>query len=135
VIDASVAVKWFKPSGEQHLEQALELLTAHRDGAVALAAPAHLRLEVINALWSKSIDAGRLGDVARDLDDLDVLWFEIDGDLTEHAARIAAKTRLTVYDAAYVALALRLDAPLVTCDAKIIAADACSTRPLGQAMR
>ncbi|MDF1543411.1 MAG: type II toxin-antitoxin system VapC family toxin [Anaerosomatales bacterium] len=53
----------------------------------------------------------------------------------QYAARIAAKTRLTVYDAAYVALALRLDAPLVTCDAKIIAADACSTRPLGQAMR
>jgi predicted nucleic acid-binding protein len=135
VVDASVAVKWFKPDGEQHLEQALELLTGHRDGTVALAAPSHLRLEVINALWSKSIDAERLGHVARDLDDLDLLWFEIDCDLTEHAARIAAETWLTVYDAAYVALALRLDAPLVTCDAKIIAADACSTRPLGQPMR
>lgn len=135
VTDASVAVKWFKPSGEQHLEQALELLTGHRDGAVALAAPSHLRLEVINALWSKSIDAEGLGHVARDLDDLDVLWFEVDRDLTEHAARIAAETRLTVYDAAYVALALRLDAPLVTCDATIIAADACSTRSLSDPMR
>lgn len=135
VVDASVAVKWFKPHGEQHLEQALGLLAGHRDGTAPLAAPSHLRLEVINALWSKRIDAQRLGHVARDLDDLDLLWFEIDRDLTEHAACIAAETWLTVYDAAYVALALRLDAPLVTCDAKIIAADACSTRPLGQQIR
>ena len=135
MVDASVAVKWFKPSGEPHLEQALEMLTAHRDASVTLAAPSLLRLEVINALWSKSIDANKLGQVAQDLDDFDVLWFEIDHDLTEHAARIAAETWLTVYDAAYVALALRLDAPLVTCDAKIIAADACSTRPLGQPIR
>lgn len=135
MVDASVAVKWFKPHGEQHLEQALELLTGHRDGTAALATPSHLRLEVLNALWSKRIDAESLGHVARALDDFDLLWFEIDRDLTEHAACIAAETSLTVYDAAYVALALRLDAPLLTCDAKILAAGACSTRPLGQPIR
>ena len=135
MVDASVAVKWFKPRGEEHLDCALQLLTEHRDGVVTLAAPAHLRLEVINALWSKRVDATGLGQVAQDLDDLDLLWFEVDRDLTEHAARIAAETSLTVYDAGYAALALRLDAPLVTCDAQIIAADACLTRSLRDAMR
>jgi len=135
VVDASVAVKWFKPHGEPHLEQALGLLTRHRDGTAALAAPSHLRLEVINALWSQRIDAERLGCVPQDLDDFDLLWFEIDRELTSHAARIAAEMRLTVYDAAYVALALRLDAPLVTCNEEIIAADACSIHSLGQPMR
>lgn len=135
MVDASVAVKWFKPHGEQHLEQALDLLAGHRNGALTLAAPSHLRLEVINALWSKSIDATQLGEVARDLDDLDLLWFEIDRDLTEHAARIAAETRLTAYDAAYAALALRLDTELVTCDAKLLGANACRTRSLDRPMR
>lgn len=131
VVDASVAVKWFKPHGEQHLEQALELLVAHRDGDVTLAAPAHLRLEVLNALWSKRVDARRLGQVARALDDFELAWFEIDRDLTEDAARIAAEARLTVYDAAYAALARRLDAELLTCDAVLLAAGACRVRSLG----
>jgi len=132
VVDASVAVKWFKPHGEQHLEQALELLVGHRNGDVTLAAPSLMRLEVINALWSRRIDAGRLGQVARDLDDFELLWFEIDRGLTEVSARIAAEARLTVYDAAYAALAVRLDAELVTCDAELLAVGACRTRSLGQ---
>jgi predicted nucleic acid-binding protein len=131
VVDASVAVKWFKPEGEQHLAEALALLERHRDQSIVLAAPVHLRLEVINALWSHGLDAQRLATIAGDLEDFDLVWFDIDATLAAHACELAVKHRLTLYDAAYAALALRLDAELVTEDAAILASGACRARSVG----
>ncbi|MDP2402081.1 MAG: type II toxin-antitoxin system VapC family toxin [Actinomycetota bacterium] len=130
VVDASVAVKWFKPEGEQHLAEALALLESHRDQSIVLAAPVHLRLEVLNALWSHGLDAQRLTAIARNLEDFDLTWFDIDATLAAHACELAVEHRLTLYDAAYAALALHLDAELVTEDVAILASGACGARSL-----
>lgn len=130
VIDSSVAVKWFKPDTEELVAEALDLLTKHRDGLVLLAAPVHLKLEVLNALWSHRLGESQLRQAASDLDDFSLMWFEADSELLDSAAGIAATHSLTVYDAVFAALTLRLDAELVTVDRVIARTGACRVRTL-----
>lgn len=130
VIDSSVAVKWFKPDAEKLVAEALDLLREHRDGLVLLAAPVHLKLEVLNALWSHRLGESQLRQAAADLDDFSLMWFEADSELLDSAASIAAAHRLTVYDALFAALTLRLDAELVTVDQVIVRSGACRVRAL-----
>ena len=86
----------------------------------ALAAPAHLFVEVSNVL-RRAVLSGVLGrDVAalahQDLVDLPVSIFPFE----PFAARVwALHPSVTAYDAAYVALAEELDAPLVTLDRRL----------------
>ena len=88
-----------------------------------LAAPAHLYVEVSNVL-RRAVLAGRLGaDVGalahRDLVDLPLASFPFE----PLAARVwELHTAVTAYDAAYVALAEALDAPLWTLDRRLAAA-------------
>ena len=131
VVDSSVAVKWFKPDAEGGVPEALALLEAHHNEKVMLAAPTHLRLEVLNALWSHRLDAARLRQAAADLEDFGLAWFEPDAALLDSSAEIAAAHALTIYDALYIALALRLDAPLLTADRTLATCPACSIRRLG----
>ena len=54
VVDASVAVKWFVDADwalrEDHVEQALALLTASADGELALLQPRHFLAEIASVL-------------------------------------------------------------------------------------
>ena len=54
VVDASVAVKWFVDADwalhEDHVEQALALLTASADGELALLQPPHFLAEIASVL-------------------------------------------------------------------------------------
>jgi predicted nucleic acid-binding protein len=94
-----------------------------------LAAPAHLLVEVSNVL-RRSVLSGHLGrDVAalahEDLVQLRVATFAFES----VAARVwALHPTVTAYDAAYVALAEELDAPLATLDRRLARASgpACS---------
>jgi predicted nucleic acid-binding protein len=130
VIDSSVAIKWFKPDDEPGLDEALALLEQHRERAITLAAPAHLRLEVLNALWSRRLDEATLRQVAQDLEDYDLEWHPIDSALARDAAAISARHRLTLYDAAFAALAVALDTELVTADRTLGESGACRVRLL-----
>jgi predicted nucleic acid-binding protein len=58
-------------------------------------------------------------------------WAPIDADLAAAAGRLAAKHRISVYDATYAALALHLEAELVTADQRLSASGACRARLLG----
>ena len=131
VVDSSVAVKWFKPDAEHGVAEALALLEAQRDERIELAAPTHLRLEVLNALWSHRIGAVRLRQAAADLEDFGLAWFEPDAALLDASALVAVEHALTIYDALFIALAIRLDAPLLTADRTLARCPACSTRRLG----
>ena len=135
VVDSSVAFKWFPAADEAGVAQALQLLERHRAEAITLCAPTLMRLEVLNGYWKRGASADELDDIARVLDDFGLVWFEIDGDLAAHAGRLAADTGLSVYDATFAALAMRLDTELVTCDARLLGANACQTRTLGQPIR
>jgi predicted nucleic acid-binding protein len=131
VVDSSVAVKWFLSDREDHVDSALRLLRAHLDERQCLAAPAHLRLEVLNALLRRGLDAGALERASAALDGFRLEWHGVDGAMAGSAARIAAAHGLTLYDGAFAALALDLDAELVTDDRRLAASGACRTRLLG----
>jgi predicted nucleic acid-binding protein len=131
VVDSSVAVKWFLSEREDHVDIALALLTAHLDEHVRLAAPEHLRLEVLNALLHRGLGADALERAAAALDGFRLDWHRIGPEVARSAALTAAAAGLTVYDSAFAALALELDAELITADRHLTAAQVCRVRLLG----
>lgn len=130
VVDSSVALKWLKPQGEQHVEAAEALLDEHESGAVTLHAPTHLMLEVMNALWSHRATKAQIARSLQLLDRLHIRLVEPDFALLSEAVDIAVSHRLTAYDALFAALARRLECELVTDDRKLAASGACRVRPL-----
>jgi predicted nucleic acid-binding protein len=130
IVDSSVAVKWFKAADEAHVDEALGLLALHEAGESELAAPTHLRLEVLNALWSAGTSLDDLRIAATVLAASRLQWHEPDDDLMQAAAELAVRHALTIYDAVYAALANRLDSVLVTADRKLADSGACRTRLL-----
>ncbi len=122
VVDASIAVKWFLAHQEADVDHALWLLELNARDQIRLSAPAHMRLETMNALVSRKMPIPEVLGAASDLEGFSLEWHEIDEALSFEAVSIAASHGLTVYDAAYLALANRLDAGLVTADRALAAA-------------
>lgn len=116
VVDASVVIKWFVP--EIHGEAARRLLT----GDHQYLAPDLLFPEVGNVLWKK-VGRGQLTarDARRLADDFTKVAVESVSSraLLGDAMAVATATGLTVYDATYLALAVRLDTVLVTADERL----------------
>jgi predicted nucleic acid-binding protein len=130
VVDSSVAMKWFIADEKHGVAEASELRDRHLAGECIIAAPSHVILEVLNALWSKGAGVMDLSEAADWLvrSRFDLVPVE---SLAQRAGVLAAEHRLTVYDAAFVALAESLDAELVTADRRLAACGACRTRLLG----
>jgi len=131
VVDSSVAVKWFVDEGENHVPAALDLLQGHLDGVFTLAAPEHLRLEVLNALRYRRLDDVHLLEAADRLDLVQLQWYSVDGALARSAIALSGEHRLTIYDAVFAALAKLLDCELVTDDRRLAKSGACRVRALG----
>lgn len=119
VIDASVAVKWFL---EEDRADAARRLRENGDDMIA---PASAVFEIFHVLWM-SARVGRIP--GRLLDDVERL---VVGPFTSlvpveelfmSAARLARSLAHPVYDCAYLALAEREGAPLVTADERLFAA-------------
>ena len=127
VIDSSVVFKWFDTT-ESGADAAGEMLDAHGRDDVALIAPAHLPLEVVNAHAGRGAPLWRLVEVVQDLATADLLIVPVDNELLVDAARIASQERIALYDAAFIALAARLDAELVTADRRQASTKACEVR-------
>lgn len=119
VVDASVAVKWLVH--EVHTRAALRL----RDREADLVCPDLLFLEVGNVVWKK-VRAGEIdGPLGRRMVDaiLDApLRVEPSVALLPAAWEIALRHDRTVYDGVYLALAVALDARLVTADRRLVRA-------------
>lgn len=131
VVDSSVAVKWFVHEAENHVPAALDLLQDHLDGAFTLAAPEHLRLEVLNALRYRRLDAVHLLEAADQLDMVRLQWCSVDGALARSVIELSGEHHLSIYDAVFAALAKRLDCELVTDDRRLAESGACQVRALG----
>ncbi len=116
VIDASVAIKWVV--SEPLADKAaclLDLPVRH--------APAHYLAEACNAIWAMGHIRGELtqqqcADRVAGLCKIPVIEAPLAG-LAAEAARLSAELGITVYDTLYLALALKLGAPLVTADRKL----------------
>lgn len=115
VLDASVLVKWFVE--EPDTRQALSLKGAYLEGACEVASLDFALLEVANALQrSKGFSATEIKRCCDELYALDLDLVALLPDLVHTAVDLAARWNLTVYDAAYLALAKELDAQLITAD-------------------
>lgn len=116
VVDASVVIKWFNE--EEGTPAALRLLGKITAGALTAFVPDLILYEVLNVLIRA------LGKSPEEIDDAFNILGALPWDLVppgtellrDAAALAANRPRLTAYDAAYVALALRKNAILWTAD-------------------
>ena len=119
IVDASVVVKWFVP--EIHSEAAQRLLRLPHD----YLAPDLLFAETANTIWKKirrgdlKLEEGRR--LVADMSHIAVETVSCRA-LAEDAHALANATGRTVYDALYVALAVRLSTRLITADDRLEAA-------------
>jgi predicted nucleic acid-binding protein len=130
VVDTSVAFKWFDYT-EPGADDALAMLRAHQRDTVALCAPAHLPLEIVNALTCRHAGVDATDHAVAFLTYTDLLIAPLEDWLLRDAARIAHAEGIALYDAAFIALAAALDAELVTADHRQAATRACRVRYIG----
>jgi predicted nucleic acid-binding protein len=117
IVDTSVIVKWYIP--EQHHEQARALRDAYLDGKFDLVAPALMPFEAVNALkYSGHYEGERLEEASKSLPEygIDLVPFNKTGPIAE----IANNLDITIYDAAYIALAQKLDTKAYTADGNLL---------------
>lgn len=135
VSDANVALKWFHAEGEEEVEEARALLDAHRARTVALSVLDLTAYEVGNALLRGRAAAGS-DQVATVLEALAEVCPALRPDPKDlrHATELAAEHDLTLYDAAYAAVAESREATLATLDTALLDAGL-GTRPSELAAR
>jgi predicted nucleic acid-binding protein len=121
VVDASMTVSWLLPDEADVLSQAV------RDAlpkAESVWVPAHWRLEVCNSLWMaerrKRLDATGIAQAVALFTQLPVT---VDPETNDRAGgetlALARQHTLSVYDAAYLELALRRGASLASLDGPV----------------
>jgi predicted nucleic acid-binding protein len=126
VVDASVALAAVLP-GEVRGSDAMQLMeTVAKLGARV---PSHWSLEVCNGILLAERRARISADIGDELrQEMDDLPVEVDSETRRGAfgitTALARRHRLTVYDAAYLELALRLALPLATFDTPLARAAA-----------
>lgn len=117
VVDTSVVVKWYVP--ERHHENARTLRDDYLNGEFDLVAPELMPFEAINALkYSGYYGEERLEAAARSLPEYGINLVPF-GDAGP-VAGVANDLDITVYDAAYVALAKVLDSTVYTADGELL---------------
>jgi predicted nucleic acid-binding protein len=121
VSDANVALKWFHAEGEEEVEPARALLQGQRERTVALRMLDLTPYEVGNALLRGrlALAAEPVAEVLAALAQLCPAITPTAEDLAE-AARLADRNGLTLYDAAYAAVARRRGAQLATLDGGLL---------------
>lgn len=121
VVDASVVAKWFLP--ESGSDAALALLGRIRRAEVEAFAPDLMMAEVSNTMW-KRVRGGTLkaGDAIAIVETLADSPLEIasSSSLIATATEIAIEVGCTVYDALYIALAVRVDGTVSSADGKLV---------------
>jgi len=126
VVDASVAIKWFCQTDEDHLELAIALLRANRVGEVVFFQPPHFIAEVAAVLARK-----KPNEAQEDLSDLlnfDLQWVE-NSRVYATACDLAIRLNHHLFDTLYHAVALHApDATLITADRRYFD----KARPIGQ---
>jgi predicted nucleic acid-binding protein len=124
LLDTSVLITWFHSAGEQHVEEARALRSAHLSGSVRVHVLDLAVYELGNVLlralrWSAA-------DAADQIDDLLVLCgppLILTSAWAREAASLAEQHGLTFYDAAWAAAARISGVPLVTADRQLLATE------------
>jgi len=120
IIDANIAIAWFRADANKLADAALDEISEH--GAVV---PALWRWEVQDVLRRLAREGHLTLSVEAALAEMRQLPITIDDAVTGlfgDETAIAKKYQLSVYDAAYLEVALRHRLPLATSDKKLAAA-------------
>jgi predicted nucleic acid-binding protein len=123
VCDASVALKWFHAEGESEVEPSRNLLDAHADGLITLFVLDLTPYEIGNALLHGRLNVGP-GRTAAVLEALVDICDQVAPEVQQlgEAARLADEHQLTLYDAAYAAVARARGGELATMDEALLGA-------------
>ena len=123
VSDANIVLKWFHSEGEEEVESARALLDAHKERTVALSVLDLTAFEIGNALMRGRADASA-EQTATVIEALAEICPAIHPSPREMraASQLAERHDLTLYDAAYAAVARSRSAELVTLDRALLAA-------------
>jgi predicted nucleic acid-binding protein len=128
VVDASVTACWFMPDERHPIADAAFQRIAHDPAVAPVLWWYELRNVLIVSERRGRLDSAKTARVLRLLKGLPVA---IDADVEEEALmQLARRHRLTVYDAAYLELALRKGHPLATLDAALATAARAEHVPL-----
>ncbi len=118
VLDASVALKWIF-SGEDGAADALAIRDDHISGKNEIAVPPLFFYEVANVLATKvRLPAPEAQAAFRLFWDFDFQVYDLGADDFLEAVLISHNHRISVYDACYLVLALRLGCGMATADRK-----------------
>lgn len=117
VVDTSVVAKWFLI--ETNCAEASTVLLDGVRGDVGLHAPSYLLLE-LDSVLTKRVGGGFVARemaerIRKEASRTPIRFHGIDS-LREHAFALAVETRQSVYDCLFLALAISLNASMVTAD-------------------
>jgi predicted nucleic acid-binding protein len=123
VFDANVVLKWFVDEGDEQTAAGRALLQGHRDGLVVAHVLDLTPYELGNALirGPARVSAAQVGVVLEELGALCRVATPA-AEEWRAAAGLAERHGLTIYDAAYAAVASGRDASLATTDGELLRA-------------
>ena len=118
VVDASAVLGWLLAPDPP--DRYRRLMHEHICGSDPLVAPELIHYEVANVLVTgAALDREAAEEGYRNFADLEIETFSLGDEEYVAALALAAATGLTVYDASYVVLALRMHTDLVTADRRL----------------
>lgn len=118
VLDASVVIKWFLQ--EKLSEKAIEYRRQHLEGKIILITPSLLAFEIVNALSTKSnVDLKAIVGAIKAFYFTGIKEHLLTEELAAQAAALSKKHQISVYDAAYIALAQDFNCQFITADKKL----------------
>jgi len=119
VLDSSIIVKWFLK--ELYSEEAIKVRNDYVQRKISIAVPSLLIYEVLNALrYSGVYSEEELKEICLALNKYGFEIYDIEGDLKSKVVEIAYRHNITVYEASYVALAMKLKTVLYTADDELL---------------
>ncbi|RLG72366.1 MAG: PIN domain nuclease [Thermoprotei archaeon] len=119
VLDASIVVKWFLK--ELYSEEAVRIRNDYVQRKISIAVPSLLIYEVLNALkYSGVYSEEELKEICLALNKYGFEIHDLEGDLKEKSITISCKYGVTVYDASYIALAIKLGIVFFTADRELL---------------
>ena len=119
VLDSSIIVKWFLK--ELYSEEAIKVRNDYVQRKISIAVPSLLIYEVLNALrYSGVYSEEELKEICLALNKYGFEIHDLEGDLKNKVVTIAYKYNITVYDASYIALAMKLKTVLYTADDELL---------------
>lgn len=119
VVDSSVIVKWLSTENEDHISQADQILKDVESGKVEVFTSELAKFEIGNALLkSKKLSSQQAKVPLATLYHLPIEFRRLAGEEANKVYNLAARNNLTYYDASFVALAIGLDASLITDNVK-----------------